>query len=163
VGEELRDTDGSREDAEAEAHGVVLVHDQEEQSIDQNAPDGNVCEDSGREGPSMHHGSTAPVESNKVPCQWSGDNWNMDEAGSLVVGEICSREIDEIDDEKELGQPVVGANPEVDEAEEEEVVGDEVGADIGGSSHVGGIVAVEVPDVANLQDEEDEPIDAGDD
>ena len=46
------------------------------------------------------------------------------------MAEVGQREVEEIDDEQELGEPEVGADPEVDEAEEQEVVGNVVGADV---------------------------------
>ena len=51
----------------------------------------------------------------------------------------------------------MAANPEEDEGEEEEVVQDEVGTDIGGGGDVGLVVGEEVPDIADLEYEDDEP------
>jgi len=43
--EELTDTKRSCENGKAETHSIVLVDDEEEHSIDENTPDGNIGED----------------------------------------------------------------------------------------------------------------------
>lgn len=46
--EELVDTEGSSEDAQCEAHSIVLVDNKEEPSINQDTPDCNIRQNTGR-------------------------------------------------------------------------------------------------------------------
>jgi len=87
----------------------------------------------------------------------------VNKAGSGAVAEVGRGQIEEVDDEQQQGQPEVRAYPEVDEAEEEEVVRDEVGTDMGGGGDVNGVRGVEVVAVADLEDEKDDPINARND
>ena len=80
--------------------------------------------------------SAAPVQCDEVPCQRAGYGADMDEAWGRAVAEICTGEVEEVDDEEELCEPKVRAHPEVHEAEEKEVVGDEVGAYVCGGVDV---------------------------
>lgn len=48
---------------------------------------------------------------------------------------VCGVEVDEAEDEEDLGAPEVVAGPEQDPDEEDEVVEDEVGGDVGGGGY----------------------------
>lgn len=59
------------------------------------------------------------------------------------MAEVCKGQIEEIDDYQEEREPEVAADPEVYEAEEKQVVGDIVSADVGGGVDIDGIFEVE--------------------
>jgi hypothetical protein len=65
-----------------------LVCNEEEHAVDQDAPDSNVGEYTGSQVVGIDSNGTVPVESHKGPCQWSGDNWDMDESWVCVVAEV---------------------------------------------------------------------------
>ena len=108
-------------------------------------------------------GSANSEQQNIVESQRAGNDGDVDESGSSRVLEVLGREVEEVDDEQHLGKPEVAAAPEVDEAEPEQVVEDEVRANIGGSLDVNLILRVQVPAVTDLQDEQDNHVDRGDD
>jgi len=72
LAEELGNTNGSRQDAEIEAHGVVLVVNDEEHAVSQDRPDENIAENAGNEAFGVvHHDRTIPVDSDKCPSEGS--------------------------------------------------------------------------------------------
>jgi len=103
LSQELADTEGSTKNAELKPYSVVLESDQKEQAVDQNTPDSDVAQDSRSQSVGIDSDSAVPVESNEGPSQWSGDNWNMDEARVVGVSEVEEREVEEVDDQKDLG------------------------------------------------------------
>jgi len=109
-GEELTDTKSCGEVAESEAHGVILVDEQEEQSIDQDAPDSDVGDDSSSQMMSVDSNSTIPVQGQESPSQRSSDGWNMDSASICVVSEIEGGQVEEVDDGDDLRPDVVTTN-----------------------------------------------------
>lgn len=106
--------------------------------------------------------STGPVKCSKVPSEGTADGGNVDMPRGGGVAEVGKAKVEEVDDEQQLGEPKVAADPEVDEAEEEEVVCYKVRANVGSSIDVDGVGGVEGPRVAELQDEEGDPVDASD-
>ena len=160
---ELSDTNSSSENAEGEAHGVILVDANEEQAIAQDGPDEDITKDTGSQISRVgYHQGAVPVNGNKGPCQGCRDDGGMDEARVRVVAEIEGAQVDKVDDEQELCPDEVGADEEHDKGEMEEVVEDKVATDAGGGVDVVGVLGEEVGDVAELQDEEDNPEDIGD-
>lgn len=81
----------------------------------------------------------------------------MDEARVSVVAEVQRREVEEVNDQDELGPVEVRANEEHDECEVEEVVGDEMASNTGGGMNMARIGREEVGNVATLKNEEDDP------
>jgi hypothetical protein len=73
------------------------------------------------------------------------------------VAEVQRRQVEEVDDQEQLGPDEVGAHEEHDEAEVEEVVGNEVAADVRGGLDIVGVGGEELKDVAGLEEEEDDP------
>lgn len=59
----------------------------------------------------------------------------MHERRKPTVAPVCGVEVDEAEDEEDLGAPEVVAGPEQDPDEEDEVVEDEVGGDVGGGGY----------------------------
>lgn len=100
LGEKLTDPESSSEVAEGEAHGVVLENNQEEQSINQNTPDGNIRQDTSRQGVCINSNSTIPVQCNEIPCQWSRDGWDMDCSSVGIVAEVEGGKVEEIDNQE---------------------------------------------------------------
>jgi len=112
----LTDTQGSGQDAQCEAHGVVLVHDEEKQAIDENTPDGNVSQDTSRCRVGIDCNSAIPVQGNKSPCKWTRYNWNVNESRMCVVAEIKGGQVEEVHDQDDLGPDKMAANEEHDES-----------------------------------------------
>lgn len=158
VGEELRDTQGSGQDREVEAHGVVLVGNQEKEAVAEDGPDEDVCSDTSGEGVSVDCCGANSEQSHIVESQRAGDNGNVDEAGGGRVTEVGSRQVEEVDDEQKQCQPEVRADPEHDHSKEQQVAGDEVRAHIGSSVNVNLIFGVKVPRVAELTNKQDDPV-----
>jgi hypothetical protein len=100
------------------------------------------------------HGAD-PVQRDEVPGQRTRDRADVDGARGGAVAEVRKAEVEEVDDEQQLGEPEVRAHPEVDEAEEEQVGGDVVGADVGGGEEVGLVCGPEGVGVDELEGEED--------
>lgn len=90
VSEELGNTQSSTENAQVEAHSVVLVGDEEEETIAQDGPDHDVGQDSGRQRVSVDGGSTNGEEQDIVESQRSRDDGNVDEPGGSGVSEVGS-------------------------------------------------------------------------
>lgn len=117
LGEELTNSESSSQVAESETHSVVLEDDQEEQSIDQDTPDGDVGKDACWQAMSIDGDSSIGVYGNKGPCKWSGNRRSMDQSVVCVVTEVCRREVEEVDHKENLSPPEMGANEKEDESE----------------------------------------------
>jgi len=163
LGEELANADRGGQDAQCEAHGVVLVCDEEEQSIYQNTPNRNIGQNAGWQSIGINCDGSIPVQSNKCPCQWSRNNWDMDESRVRVVAEVERGEVEEVDGQDDLSPDVVAADEQHDERELEEVVDDEVASNTSCCVDIVGVRGEKVPDVSDLQEEEEDPVDRGDD
>lgn len=105
----------------------------------------------------MHSTRTNPVQGDKVPCQGTRDGANVDGAGRGAVAEVGKGQVEEVDDDEELGEPEVRADPEVQEAEEEKVGRDIVGANVCGRADVDGVGRVKGPGVDELEEHDDDP------
>jgi hypothetical protein len=162
--EELRDANGGGKNAEREAHGVVLVDDDEEASVGENGPDEDVAKDAGDQVSRVgDHESSVPVDGDKGPGQGSRDDGRVDETRVGVVAEVQRREVEEVEDENDLGPVEVGADKEHHKRKVQQVVGDEVASNAGGGVHMGRVGREEVSNVAALEDEENDPEDGGND
>lgn len=71
--------------------------------------------------------------------------------------EVRERQVEEVDDDEQLGEPVVGAYPHMHEPKEEEVGRNVVFTNVGGGGHIDDVCAPEGPGVDELEDEEDDP------
>jgi hypothetical protein len=74
-----------------------------------------------------------------------------------VVAEVEGGQVEEVDNQNDLGPNKVGANEEHDESEMEEVVENEVASNTGGSLNVAIVIREEVPQVTDLKEEQGEP------
>jgi hypothetical protein len=106
---------------------------------------------------SSNHDGAVPEQCNEGECQRSRDDWDMDQARSGRVTEVEPGEVNEIGNDDKFGGPEVIADEAHDETKPEEVVQNEVGADIACCSAPVLVSGVEMPDVGSLEDEKDEP------
>lgn len=74
------------------------------------------------------------------------------------MAEVGEREVEEVHDEKQFGEPEVRADPEVEEAEEQEVGRDVVGANVGRGVHVDCIAGIKGVGIDELEEEDDDPM-----
>jgi hypothetical protein len=72
--------------------------------------------------------------------------------------EVKRGKVKEVDDEDELSPDEVGSDEEHDESELEEVVHDEMASNTCGGIDVVSVGGEEVCNIANLEDEEDDPV-----
>lgn len=136
-----------------------LVGDKEERAIGQDGPDGDVATDAGEEVVLVgQHDGAVPVNGDKGPGQGPRDGRGVDEARVGIVAKVEPREVDEVDDEDQLGPDKVGADKEHDKCKVKKVIENEVAADTGGSVGTVGIAREEVGNVSDLQDEEANPL-----
>lgn len=160
---ELGDTERGREHAEGEADGVVLVDEDEEKSVDKNGPNEDVAKDAGHQVIRVvDHESAIPVDGDKGPGQRAGNHRSVDETGIRVVAEVERREIEEVENENNLGPVEMRLDKEHDKGEMEEIVQDEVASDAGGGIDDVRVAREEVAYVTSLEDEEENPVDGGD-
>lgn len=87
----------------------------------------------------------------------------MDPAGCGGVPEVQGDELAPVYDEYQLGEPVVGAGPEHNPGELEEVEEYEVRTDCGSLLDKGRISREQMPDITNLKKEQCNPVDANKD
>lgn len=109
-----------------------------------------------------HHNGTVPVHSDESPRQRAGDCRDVDEARVDIVAEVERREIEEVDDEDDLGPDEVAGDEQEHKGGVQQVVEDEVATN--SASGVDGLDLgrEEVGDVASLEDEENNPVWAAD-
>lgn len=136
---------------------TYLEDDQEEQSVDQDAPDGNVGQDASWQRVSIHSNGSIPVQGDKVPGQGSSDGGDVDRTRVCIVAEVERGQVEEINDGDHLGPDKVAADEEHGPAELQEVVEDEVGSHARGGLDMVAVLGEEVPHVTDLGKEEGEP------
>lgn len=162
MGEELANTERCTKNAKSKSNSPVLVNSKEEQAIDQDTPDGNVGKDACWQAVSIDSDSSIGVQGNEGPCEWSRNSRSMNQSMVCVVTEVCGREVEEVDDKENLSPPEMGANEEQDESEVEEVVQNEVASNAGRSLDICIVVGEEVPDITELEEVENGPVDWSD-
>jgi len=135
--EELSDANGGREHTERETHGVVLVDGNKEPAVHQERPHEDVPKDPSDEAVGgMHHDGSVPVDGNKGPRQRSRHHRPVNETGICVVAEVERRQVEEVEEQNELGPDEVGAHEQHDKGKVKQVVEDEV------ASHAAGLVDI---------------------
>lgn len=95
-----------------------------------------------------------PEERRHRPGQRTRDRREMHESGETLVSPVRGELVEQVGNQDHLGAPEVVAGPEENPGKDEEVVQDEVGRDVGSRSDDCGILGEEVPDVAELREEE---------
>jgi len=129
---ELADANCCGEDAEGEAHGVVLVDCDEEAAVNQNGPDEDVSEDSSDQVVrSVDHDGSVPVDGDEVPSQGCGDYGPVDESGIRVMSEVQRRQIEEVGDDHDFSDDEEATDKQHNEGELQQVVEDKVTPDTG--------------------------------
>lgn len=136
-----------RQHRERETHGVVLVRRQEEHAVPEPAPDKDISNNASNQVRRVESNSTNPIQGRKVPRQRASNSANVDSTGRGRMAEVSEAQVEEVDHQQQLGKPEVAAHPQVDEAEEQQVGGDVVGADVGGGAEVGCVRGPERPGV----------------
>ncbi|KAJ8106087.1 hypothetical protein OPT61_g9774 [Boeremia exigua] len=126
---------------------VVLVRRKEEHAVAQPAPDEHVRHNTAHEMGRVESHSADPVQGDEVPSQRARNRADVDGARGGRVAEVRKAQVEEVDDEQQLGEPEVAAHPQVDEAEEQQVGGDVVRADVCGGDEVGLVRRPEGPGV----------------
>jgi hypothetical protein len=162
--EELGNSNCRSKDAKREAHSVIFVDDDEEESVSENGPDEDISKDTRNQMMRVgDHQSTIPVDCNKGPGQGCRHNRRMNKSRVRVVAEVKRGEVDEVEHQDNLGPVKVRADKEHDKCEMEEVVEDEVASNAGGSVNDVGVAREEVANVTSLENEQDNPVDGSDD
>lgn len=150
---ELRNTKRGREHTEGEANGVIFVNKDEKESVDENGPNKDVAKDAGYQVIRVwDHESTIPVDCDKSPCQRTGSYRSVDEARIRVVAEVERREIEEVENENNLGPVEMRSDKEHDKGEVKQIVCDEVASHAGGGMDNVGVAREEVTGIASLKD-----------
>lgn len=138
--------------------GTNLVDNDEESTIRKDRPDEDVGKDPRDQAVGVvYHDGTVPVDGHECPREGPRHGGRVDEAGVGVVAEVQGREVEEVQDQEQLGPCEVAADKEHDEGEMKEVVGDKVTADGAGGVDGIDITREEVANVADLEDENGEP------
>ena len=137
---------------------AYLEDEEAEVTKDRDRPHEDVTKDSGDEVVRVvQHQRAVPVQTHERPREGASGHGQVDEGRARAVQEVQVREVEEVDDLDDLGPDEVRAHEEHDEGEVQEVVEDEVAADVGGRRDVRGVPGEEVADVADLQEEDDDP------
>lgn len=105
-----------------------------------------------------HHDSPVPVNRDERPRERPGDDGLVDEPRIRRVAEVKRGQVDEVEDDEQLGPAEERADEDHDEGEVEEVVDDEVAPHGARRVHAFHVAREEVGDVSSLKDEEDEPV-----
>lgn len=155
---ELRNGQGQCQQSHGGAEGVVLECDEAESREDQEVPDEDVGHDASGKSMRVNHRRAVPEEGDKAPCEWAGDGRDMNQqrGGSMV--EIEEQIVEEVDHKDEFALPEVAAGPEHDVCPDEEVVQDEVAADIRGGRGERAVGREKLAHIADLSDEKDDPV-----
>jgi hypothetical protein len=75
-----------------------------------------------------------------------------------VVSEVQGREVEEVEYQQQLGPGEIATDEEEDKANVEEIVHNEVATNSGGCVDMVDIAREQVANVADLQEEKDEPV-----
>jgi len=120
LSEELSDTNGGGENAQVETHSIILVRNDEKQTIGQNRPNEDVAKDAGNERFWVgYHDGPVPVNGNKVPCKWSGYDSLMDETSVSRMTEVERGQVEEVDNDQKLSPAEVASHEQHDETKVE--------------------------------------------
>lgn len=98
----------------------------------------------------MHSNSTHPVERNKVPSQRATHGADMDRSWARGVSKVRKAQVEKVEHEQKFRKPEMASYEEVYEAEQQQVVGDEVAANVGGGGDVGCVAHVQGVGIGEL-------------
>jgi hypothetical protein len=122
-----------RQNTKTISKNIILPQDNIKQSHDQDNPNEDIGDNSSGQVMAMHGDSTVPEQCCQCPGIGTCNSWEMDECWQTAVAPVGYPLVDEMENEDDLGTPEVIAGPEQDPDEEEEVVQDKMGGDVGGS------------------------------
>ena len=127
------------------------------QSNHQNHPDKDVSHDPTGQVVAMHRDSSVPEQRRQSPGVGSRNGRQVHESGESAMAPVGDSLVDKVGDEDDLGPPEVVAGPQQDPGNDEDVVQDEVRGDVGGGGYQGRVFAEQMPDIAELGEEEKDP------
>lgn len=127
------------------------------QSDDQDHPNEDVSHDAAGQVVAVDRDSPIPEQRCQSPGIGARDGRQVHKGRQTAVTPVGDELVDEVGDEDDLGTPEVVAGPQQDPGEDEEVVQDEVGGYVGGGGNQGRVLGEEVPDIAKLGEEQDDP------
>lgn len=100
---------------------------------------------------------TVPEQRGQRPGIGTGDSGEMHKSGQTAVTPVCDGLVKKVGDENDLSTPEVVASPQQDPGKGEQVVQDEVGGYVGGGSHQGRVLGEQVPYIAQLGKQQEDP------
>lgn len=145
------------QETHAVAKEIVLSEDDMARSEEEHDPDEDVGDDPSGQAVAVHGDGTVPEDGRQRPRVGAGDGREMHKGGQARVAPVAGVLVDEVGGQDDLGAPEVVTDPQHDPGEDEEVVEDEMGRHVGGGRHQGGVLGEEMPDIAQLGQEEEEP------
>lgn len=129
---------------------VIADREDVNKSNHENHPDKNVGDNTRGQVVSMHRNSTIPEQSSQRPGIWSRDSRPVHERRRSEMDPICRRLAQDMDNEDDLGWPEKVSGPKHDESEDQEVVEDEMGGNIGSAGDEGSVSGEQMPEIAKL-------------
>lgn len=138
------------EKTEAVPQDIILSNRDMEQAHSSNHPDEDIGDNSAGQVMAVCRNRAIPEERRHRPGQRTRDSREMHESGESLVSPVGHQLVEQVGNQDHLGAPEVVASPEEDPGEDEEVVQDEVGRDVGSGSDDRDILGEQVPDVAKL-------------
>lgn len=104
-----------RKNRQRKPHRPILEEGQEEGAENQNHPNGHVRQDPRGQRMRPDHGGPIPEQSDKSPSQRSRNDRYLNQEHGRAVVEIQRHEVEEVEDEHQLGDPEPRPHPEQDE------------------------------------------------
>jgi hypothetical protein len=129
-----------------------------EQADGSNHPDKDVGDNSTGQVMAMCCNCAIPEERRHCPSQRTRDGRKMHESGEPLVAPVGRELVEQVGNQDHLGTPEVVAGPKEDPGKNEEVVQDEVSRDVGSRSDDCDILREQVPNVAELREEQQDPV-----
>lgn len=120
-------------------------------------PDKDIRGNPGSERVTIDGHCTVPEQGHQRPGERPGDGGEMHQSREGAMTPVRGVQIQVVGDEDDLRAPVVVPGPEEDPGEDEQVVQDEVGADVGGGGDDGRVSVEEMVDIAQLGEEQENP------
>lgn len=112
---------------------------------------------------SIDGNSSVPIQSYKSPCQRPRNRRDVDESRICVVTEVERGEVEEVDDQHNLGPNIMSTHEQHDPGESQEVVNDEVTTNTCSSIDIVSVARKQVPDISDLRNEENDEVDVDND
>lgn len=110
----------------------------------------------------MGRNRAVPEQSRQRPGIGTRNGREMDKGRGSQMRPVSGRLAEDVDDEDDLGGPEVVAHPQHDKGEDEQVIQDEMGGYIGGCGDQDGILGEEVPQIADLGEQQQDPANPSD-